>query len=105
MTRHKTMAVFCLVLGLLLWGSDARADFNLIINGDFEQGNTGFYSQYTFGPGGGALGAAASYDVLTNPKYDRPYDINPPNFGDHTTGSGLMFAGNGAEVPNVKSPT
>lgn len=102
MIQRTTKTLFGLSLCLSLCAPQAQAGFvNVIVNGDFEQGNTGFYSQYTYGQAGGALGAAGSYDVLTNPKYDRQYDINPPNFGDHTTGHGLMFAGNGAEVPNV----
>jgi hypothetical protein len=71
---------------------------NLIVNGDFEQGNTGFTTQYRYSPG--TLGGAQSYDVVSNPGKDRPNDINPPNYGDHTTGTGLMMAVNGATTAN-----
>src|SRR6516162_4172874 len=89
--------VLTLAACLSLTVASARADY--IVNGNFEQGNVGFTSQYTYSPG--ELGPARTYDVVSNPGIDRPRDINPPNFGDHTTGHGLMFAGNGAEVPNV----
>ena len=102
MVRHTSKVLLILVLHLAFSPSQVSAGFvNLIVNGDFEQGNVGFTSQYTYGQSGGALGAAGSYDVLANPKTDRQYDINPPSFGDHTTGHGLMFAGNGAEVPSM----
>jgi hypothetical protein len=84
-------------LALLLGASHARA--GLIVNGDFEQGNTGFTTQYTFSPGD--IGPAQSYDVVDNPAHSRPHDISPISYGDHTTGHGLMMAVNGAEVPNV----
>ena len=92
-----TLRTLTLAACLSLTVSPASADY--IVNGNFEQGNTGFTTQYTYSPG--ELGPARTYDVVSNPGIDRPRDINPPNFGDHTTGHGLMFAGNGAEVPNV----
>lgn len=73
---------------------------NLVTNGDFEQGNTGFTTDY--GPGvGGAFG------LLTNPG---TYAINtsPSNVHnnffscvDHTTGTGNLMIVNGSNVPNT----
>jgi hypothetical protein len=65
---------------------------NLINNGDFEAGNTGFSSDYTF------------VTVTTPPAVytvdDDPNDGHPAftSFGDHTTGTGLMMIVNGSEV-------
>ena len=66
---------------------------NLIVNGDFEQGNVGFTSDYQFsttdaGPG--------YYGVVSDP---RMFNGELASFGDHTTGSGLMMAVDGALVP------
>jgi parallel beta-helix repeat protein len=72
---------------------------NIIVNGDFEAGNTGFTTQYNYSPGD--IGPAQSYDVVDNPAHSRPHDINPVSYGDHTTGSGLMLAVNGAAQANV----
>src|SRR5215211_2248801 len=64
---------------------------NLIVNGNFEAGNTGFTSGYTYSPGNMTL--AATYDVLTNPTSSHP---SAATFGDHTSGAGRMMAVNGA---------
>ena len=69
---------------------------NLIVNGDFEAGNTGFGSDYTF------------VTVTTPPAVyaidDDPNDGHPAftSFGDHTTGAGLMMIVNGSETPNQR---
>jgi hypothetical protein len=70
---------------------------NPIANGDFSLGNTGVTTGYTYSPGD--IGPAGSYDVVDNPAHSRPHDTNPASFGDHTTGTGLMLAVNGAEDP------
>jgi CARDB len=67
---------------------------NLIVNGDFEAGNTGFSTQYFRG----SLLAPQTYDILRNPRDGHP---SAASFGDHTSGSGLMMAVNGAERANV----
>ena len=58
----------------------------LIYNGDFEAGNTGFSTQHTFFPG--YLYYEGTYDVLANPSLDHNC------FGgvDHTSGSGKLMA-------------
>lgn len=84
------------VLCLILASPAVQASF--IINGDFSSGNTGFTSQYLYSAGD--IGPAQSYDVVTNPANSRPNDINPVSYGDHTTGTGLMMAVNGATAPN-----
>ena len=64
---------------------------NLIVNGDFESGNTGFTSDYVFSPGN--IQAGATYDLTSNPTNSHPAATT---FGDHTSGVGQMMAINGA---------
>jgi gliding motility-associated-like protein len=73
------------------------ADFsnNLIDNGDFENGNSGFTSDYTYNPGD--LVPEGVYDVIDNPQNDHP-GFSPCD--DHTSGNGNMLAVNGAGSPN-----
>ncbi len=68
---------------------------NLIVNGDFEAGNTGFSTEFTHSPG--QLTAAATYDVLANPSSAHG---SAASYGDHTTGDGLMMAVNGSTDGN-----
>jgi hypothetical protein len=85
----------CIVLLLTF----SHAEAGLIFNGDFELGNTGFDTEYTFIPGN--IGPAESYDVVSDPALSRPFDINPVSYGDHTTGMGLMMAVNESRTPNT----
>ncbi len=73
------------------------ADFasNTIDNGDFEGGNSGFSSDYSYNPGN--LVPEGFYDIIDNPQLDHP------GFApcvDHTSGSGNMMVVNGAGSPN-----
>lgn len=69
---------------------------NLITNGDFSQGNTGFTSSYTYNPTSGV--SAAVYTVGSNVIAWHP-TMTPCS--DHTTGTGNMMMVNGAEIPGV----
>ena len=69
---------------------------NLIVNGDFESGNTGFTSAYTYMVSGLPAGV---YFVGTNPNVWNPGA--PTGCGDHTSGSGNMMLINGATVAGV----
>jgi hypothetical protein len=70
----------------------AQTGQNLVINGDFEDGNTGFTSGYTLGdvsnPGFYAIGA--------NPSTATGAFGDWCNCGDHTSGTGKMMIVNGA---------
>jgi hypothetical protein len=72
----------------------------LLLNGDFEAGNTLFTSLYNYvaPTGNGVLYPEGSYTVTTNP-------TNVHNlfssFGDHTTGTGNMLVANGNAVPDT----
>ncbi len=64
---------------------------NLVTNGNFEGGNTGFTSAYSFAPGGNST--EGQYTVRSNPF---PWNGLFISAADHTSGSGLMYVGNGS---------
>ncbi len=68
---------------------------NVIYNGDFSMGNTGFGTLYKYYPTNfGDTPQAYSVE-------DNPHDWDPKflNCGDHTTGNGNMLVVNGADNP------
>ena len=69
---------------------------NLIVNGDFESGSSGFTTH--FDCSSGKLLPPDIYDVLANPSSAHPVGVS---YGDHTTGSGLMMAINGTNVADT----
>ncbi|MFT3791576.1 MAG: hypothetical protein QM741_10960 [Rudaea sp.] len=80
---------------------------NLVTNGDFSAGNSGFTTQEdwwntsrcltsTFG----RLGQGNCYDVATNPQADQPLFAQ---MGDHTSGAGNMMIVNGGTTGNGNS--
>ncbi len=69
---------------------------NLIVNGDFSQGNTGFSSGYAYTPP--PNNNQGQYWVSTNAQ---PWNGGMAPCGDHTTGTGNMLLVNGATTPNV----
>jgi hypothetical protein len=88
-------------LSMLMFCSIAACAQNLLTNGDFEQGNTGFTSDYTYIPGNGTLHTEiGEYSVINNPA--TAFTNGYLSYGDHTTGSGLMFFGDGAG-PNLNA--
>jgi len=71
----------------------AISEENLIVNGDFEMGNTGFSSDYNFNELSPGFLGQGEYSIQTNPI------VGNPGFsecGDHTSGSGNMFMADGA---------
>lgn len=68
---------------------------NLIVNGDFSAGNTGFTSQYNYTTPNVTEG---EYFVGTNPQ---AWNGGMSNCKDHTTGTGNMMLVNGAPVADV----
>ena len=68
---------------------------NLINNGDFSAGNTGFTSQYSYATNGFPEGL---YWVGNNPTNWHPGFIS---CGDHTSGTGNMMVVNGSPVLNM----
>lgn len=68
---------------------------NLIVNGDFNAGNTGFTSQYNYRTSNVTEG---EYFVGPNPQ---TWNGGLSNCKDHTTGTGNMMLVNGAPVADV----
>lgn len=74
---------------------------NLVTNGDFESGNVGFSTDYTYvaATGWSTLQPPFVYAIGTN-----PYDYHSawgPGFGDHTSGSGKMMIVNGTTSTDI----
>jgi len=67
---------------------------NLVPNGDFSAGNNQFSSDYAYADLNTLEG---EYTVGTNPQ---AFNGNLLMIGDHTTGNGLMFIGNGKATPD-----
>ena len=67
---------------------------NLIVNGDFEAGNTAFSNDYLYSPAN--MQPAGTYCVVANPSWVHGAWAS---FGDHTTGAGLMLVANGDSSP------
>lgn len=86
-------ALVALFASAIANGSTASA--SIIVNGDFEAGNTGFSTGYVFSPGN--INPQASYDVLTNPASAHS---SATSYGDNTSGSGLMMAVNACCEPS-----
>jgi predicted outer membrane repeat protein len=85
-----------LAVALALLASAPQAFAQGFTNGNFESGNTGFSSEYTYSPSD--LFSPGTYTVDTNPRNNHPlfYSI-----GDHTTGTGRMMIINGAQTSGV----
>lgn len=73
---------------------------DLITNGNFSAGNTGFTTSYAVGTGGtwGPVSNAGTYSITTNPNLAH---TNFFSFGDHTSGTGNMMVINGASTANT----
>lgn len=73
----------------------------LIPNGNFEAGNTGFYSDYTYSSSGGIN--SGQYSIVTNPANQNGGWA--ANMTDHTSGSGNMMIIDGGAFTNVWATT
>jgi len=70
---------------------------NLVGNGDFSGGNSGFSTGYTL-EGFGTTSTPGDYAVETNPNL---YDAAWPAIGDHTTGTGNMLMVDGSPTAGI----
>lgn len=95
-TLHPTVNVSTTTT-YVLTARAVNSGLNLINNGDFESGNSGFTSGYAHSPGN--LWPEGVYEVLPDPSASHPNFAACP---DHTSGSGSMMAVNGAGVSNVE---
>jgi len=75
----------------LLAGPLAASATNLVVNGDFESGNTGFSSAYTYSPA--VNNTEGQYTVGSSPAAWNSFFVNP---SDHTPAGTQMFIGNGS---------
>lgn len=73
---------------------------NLVTNGDFESGNTGFSTGHVYGTGGswGLLSSAGQYAISTNANLTHN---NFPSCSDHTSGTGNYMIVNGSSVAGL----
>lgn len=83
------------------WVKVGTVSTNLIANGDFEQGNTGFTTDYVVGTGGtwGPLSNEGQYLITTSPSLAHN---NFNSCADHTPNPGSqMMVINGSGTPNT----
>ncbi|MFK8056606.1 MAG: SprB repeat-containing protein [Saprospiraceae bacterium] len=84
----------------VLTGSTIDFAGDLVVNGDFSSGNTGFTTDYVLDPNPTSAGNEldeGEYSVGADPA---PMHRNWQSCGDHTTGAGNMLIVNGATVAN-----
>lgn len=88
---------FVVTVGLLLPTKAQAAPVNLVSNGDFSDGFADFGSDYN-------LNLLNGWDPGTYTVSDDPSEWHPwfAPIGDHTTGTGGMFVGNGSMTPGQR---
>lgn len=97
MTSFRTLTHIASVSALLsLALPTAQAQTNLLANGDFSSGNTGFSTGYIFSSGSDP--GPGTYTVGANP---HNFNGGGGSYGDHTTGGGLMLIVDGSQTANV----
>ncbi len=91
--RVAILAALVMAIGLLTAGRSRGQ----VVNGNFSSGNTGFTSGYGFAassdPGGG------HYTIGSNP---HSWNSALSSFGDHTSGTGLMYIADGSATANTQ---
>ena len=85
------------ILALLPMVFSHNAQANLIANGNFEAGNVGFTSDYSYQTT--SIYGPATYAITTNTSLVHP---SGRLYHDHTSGRGNMMAINGAITPGKK---
>lgn len=96
-TRSRGFSRHLIPLFIATCAVGAQAAPNLVVNGDFTAGNTSFSSNYAFSSASNST--EGQYTVRSNPY---PWNGAFISAGDHTTGSGLMYVGNGSPVDGAK---
>jgi hypothetical protein len=76
------LAIAAIAASIALCGV-AQASPNLLVNGDFEAGNTGFTTQYTHSPATGV--PEGVYAILSNPSFG--WHPQATSYFDHTIGA------------------
>ena len=93
--KFRTLACQ-IALGLMVAHCSAQS-VNLIVNGSFEDGFTGFTNGYTF-VATGTADTPGTFGIRSTTQ-----DFNPlfGQFTDHTTGTGRMLIVDGSPVPSI----
>jgi hypothetical protein len=94
MDQRARLAITNLVFMVVFLVPAVADAANLLVNGDFSLGNTGFTSDYVFTSNTVPEG---TYCVDTDPQNCHPGAASYP---DHTGGNGLMLNANGAVSPD-----
>lgn len=97
MMKINTSSLVFLVL-MAVFSSAPFFAQNLIVNGDFESGNTDFSTDYTYFIN--SNNTQGIYGVVTNPQTWYPSAFDPCI--DHTTGTGFMMVADGFTSVNRK---
>jgi hypothetical protein len=93
------MKLLALASFTLFAATSVSAAANLVTNGNFESGNTGFASAYNYvAPTFNAGYPQGVYTVDTNPSNVHDLWVS---MGDHTTGRGNFLIVNGASTPTL----
>lgn len=74
----------------------ASSTTNLVFNGNFSLGNTGFTTEYNQIADPNPFGVQSSYDIVTNPN---AWFTAFASFGDHTSGTGNLMVFDGSTDP------
>ena len=93
--RMATIGLVACVCVAGFAGAASASTINLLTNGDFEAGDTGFTTGLTADSG---LSADGTYTITTDPSATNGYFRS---IGDHTTGSGNMLAINGSTTEDT----
>jgi len=96
-----TYVRFAALVVCLITLSTCSASTNLIVNGNFEAGNTGFDTSYTYlNPGEGVLHPDRLYTIVSSPENAQPDGFI--DFPDHTPELGVyMLVANGANTSGI----
>ena len=86
----------------LFTGLRVKTDGVGVVNGDFEQGNTGFYTDYSYRTpvDDHTLYDEGAYTITNDVRQVHTSAPSPACSHDHTTGSGMMMAVNGGSDVN-----
>lgn len=93
------LGALLLVAQVIAFGWRAAPTPNLVFNGDFSEGNIGFSTSYILSQDD--IGLMQSYSILRNPVHGTNSPSDKGNYGDHTTGKGLMMVVNGSADANI----
>lgn len=95
--------LFACLFSVTVWGQTTcptclPSGIELVVNGNFEQGNTGFSSSYSYLQGPANVMNEGYYTVISNPNnIHTGFNACP----DHTSGTGQQMVINGATQTNV----